>query len=65
MLLLLFHVSSVVPGPDSDQWERYIRPQFADSTVSSNLLIDNTAASSVTSTLGPLLPASAVSSDPR
>lgn len=37
MLLLLFHTSVAPVGPDSDQYERYIRSEFTATTLVDDL----------------------------
>lgn len=55
MLLLLFHTSAPIVGPDSDQYERYIRPELVATTLSTNLQSTSTS-TSLTTALAPTFP---------
>lgn len=52
MLLLLFHLSAPIVGPDSDEYERYIRSELTAVTLSDDLQSSLTS-TTLTTALGP------------
>lgn len=55
MLILLLHRSIAPVGPDSDQWEQYIRVAFTSEALSTNLTPSSTRGTLTTNLIPPAL----------